>query len=113
MMLLDGRPHGCGLRGFQGLFYLVVAVVIISLLLVVGRLAPWWAFPLVVLGAVLLVSLVGALQMRQDDHLTEVGFLKLMGDALRRLPLVVPPTAGAASADSDLEEDEPQENHLR
>lgn len=97
----------------SGLFYLMVAVLIISLLLVVGHLAPWWAFPLVVLGAVLLVSLVGALQMRQDDHLTEVGFLKLMGDVLRRLPLVVPRTAGAASADSNLQEGEPQENRLR
>jgi hypothetical protein len=82
---------------FSGLFYLMVAVVIISLLLVVGRLAPWWAFPLVVLGAVLLVSVVGALQMRQDDHLTERGFLKLMGDVLRRLPLVVPRAVSTAT----------------
>lgn len=89
---------------FSGLFYLMVAVVIISLLLVVGRLSPWWAFPLVVLGTVLLVAVVGALQMRQDDHLTERGFLRLMGDVLRRLPLVVP-RAVSAGADPDPEED--------
>lgn len=92
---------------FSGLFYLMVVVVIISLLLVVGRLAPWWAFPLVVLGAVLLVSVVGALQMRQDDRLTELGFLKLMGDVLRRLPLVVP-RAVSTGADPNPNEDGPE-----
>ena len=95
---------------FSGLFYLMVAVVITSLLLVVSRLAPWWAFPLVVLGAVLLVSIVGALQMRQDDRLTERGFLKLMGDVLKRLPLVVP---RAVSAGSDPEEDGPKRSTPR
>lgn len=90
MMLRDGEAARLRSPWFSGLFYLTVAIVIISLLLVVGRLSPWWAFPLVVLGAILLVSVVGALQMRQDDHLSERGFLKLMADVLRRLPLVVP-----------------------
>jgi hypothetical protein len=71
---------------FSGLFYLMVAVVIVSLLLVFGRLAPWWAFPLVVLGAILLVSVVGALQMRQDDRLSELGFPKTHASCAKVAP---------------------------
>jgi len=63
--------------------------VIIVLLLVVSRTAPWWAFPVVVIGGALILSIVGAFQMRQDNRLSERGFVRLMGDVLRRLPLVV------------------------
>ncbi len=74
---------------FSGLFYLTAVVVIVSLLLVVGRIVSWWVFPLIIVCAVFLVVVVGALQMRQDDRLSERGFLRLMGDVLRRLPLLV------------------------
>lgn len=73
---------------FSGLFYLVVVVVVVALLLVVGEVIAPWALPLVVVGAVLLVSVVGALQLRADDRLHERNFVTLMGDVLRRLPLV-------------------------
>ena len=73
---------------FSGLFYLTVVVVIVMMLLVVGRVLALWALPLVILGAVFLVSVVGALQMRQDDQLSERGFLRLMADVFRRLPLL-------------------------
>jgi hypothetical protein len=55
----------------------------------VGRVLAAWALPLVIVGAVLLVSVVGALQMRQDDRLSERGFLRLMADVVRRLPLLL------------------------
>jgi beta-lactamase regulating signal transducer with metallopeptidase domain len=54
--------------------------------LVTGKMLALWALPivvvaaaLVVVAAALLVSIVGALQMRQDDRLSERGFLRLMG----------------------------------
>ena len=40
-------------------------------------------------GAILMVSVVGALQMRQDERLSERGFLRLMADVYRRLPLLL------------------------
>jgi hypothetical protein len=73
---------------FSGLFYLTVVVVVIALLLVAGRVLALWALPVVVVGAVLLVTVVGAFQLRADDRLAERNFVKLMGDVLRRLPLV-------------------------
>ena len=73
---------------FSGLFYLMLVVVIVVLLLAVGRILALWALPLVAVAAVLLVSLIGALQMRQDNRLSERGFLRLMADVFRRLPLM-------------------------
>lgn len=73
---------------FSGLFYLTVVVVVVALLLVTGRVLAPWALPVVVVGAVLLVTVVGAFQLRADDRLAERNFVKLMGDVLRRLPSV-------------------------
>ncbi len=73
---------------FSGLFYLTAVVVIVALLLAVGRILALWALPVVIIGAVLLISVVGALQLRADDRLSERNFVKLMGDVLRRLPVV-------------------------
>jgi len=58
-------------------------------LLVAGRVLSVWALPVMIAGSVLLVAVVGALQMRQDERLSERGFLRLMGDVLRRLPRIL------------------------
>ncbi|MEU3010106.1 hypothetical protein [Nocardia asteroides] len=71
---------------FSGLFYLAALCVVVSLLLAVGRVLPIWSLPAVVVAAAVLVPVVGALQMRQDDRLSERGFLTLMGDVFRSLP---------------------------
>ncbi len=71
----------------SGTFYLVALAVVVALLLVVGSVLPPWALPVVIVGAVLLLAMVGALQLRQDDRLSDESFVKLMGEALRRLPL--------------------------
>jgi TRAP-type uncharacterized transport system fused permease subunit len=86
------RKQAAKLRSpwFSGLFYLTVVVVIVMLLLAVARILAAWVLPIVVLAAVFLVSIVGALQMRQDDQLSERGFLRLMADVFRRLPLLTP-----------------------
>lgn len=72
-----------------GSFYLAVFVVIVALLLATARLVPVWALPLIVVGALLGLVIVGALQLRQDDRLKEEGFLELMRLALARLPLLI------------------------
>ena len=87
-----------------GSFYLVVVVVVIGILLVAGSVAPWWTLPIIILGGVLILTVVGALQMRQDDRLSEEGFLQLMRDALLRLPLLV---KGGTKSDSPNDEPPP------
>ena len=77
---------------FSGFFYLLVAVVFMVAVTVMARAVSPWAFPVALGGALLLLMVVGALQMRQDDKLSERGFLKLMGDVLGRLPSVLRPS---------------------
>jgi hypothetical protein len=81
------------LRGpwLSGLFYLVTLVVVVALLLTIGRLLPLWALPIVVVGAALLLAVVGAFQLRQDKRLAEKNFLSLMQMVLARLPLLIRP----------------------
>jgi hypothetical protein len=87
---MTARQEAAKLRSpwFSGLFYLTVLVVVGVLILAIARLLSPWALPVAIAGAVLLVSVVGALQLRQDDRLSERSFVKLMGDSLRRLPLL-------------------------
>ena len=63
-------------------------ILVITLLLVVASVLPFWALPLIIVGAVLLVAVVGALQLRHDDRLGDQAFVKLMGQTLRLLPVV-------------------------
>lgn len=73
----------------SGLFYLLVLVVVVTLLLTTGRLLPLWALPIVIVGAALLLSAVGAFQLRQDGRLAEKNLLSLMQMVLARLPLLM------------------------
>lgn len=72
----------------SGSFYLTAVILVITLLLVVASVLPAWAVPLIIVGAVLLVAVVGALQLRHDDRLGDQAFVKLMGQTLRLLPVV-------------------------
>lgn len=81
----------------SGSFYLAVAVVVVAMLLVVARVLSIWALPAVLVAALLLVMAVGAYQLRQDDRLTERGFLALMTDVLKTLPLVAKRASGRSN----------------
>ncbi|MEV6241200.1 zinc ribbon domain-containing protein [Lentzea sp. NPDC051838] len=72
-----------------GSFYLVLFVIVIAALLVVGKVASAWVLPIVVVGGLLAVAVVGALQLRHDDKLSERGFLRLMITALGKLPALL------------------------
>ena len=86
---------------FSGLFYLTTAATIVALLLVAGSILPVWALPAVIVGALLFLTAIGALQLRHDDRLAEKGFLTLMRLVLERLPLLFqksqPPNSAADS----------------
>lgn len=73
---------------FSGSFYLAVCIVAIIAMLVIGKMLPWYAVPAAIVGSVLIVSVVGAFQLRHDQNLTEANFLKLMALSLRMLPFL-------------------------
>jgi Flp pilus assembly protein TadB len=74
------RRAAAKLRGpwASGAFYLIAAVILVGVVLAVAALTPLWAVPLIVIGAVTLLTVVGALQLRQDAKLSEKNFLQLM-----------------------------------
>jgi hypothetical protein len=72
----------------SGSFYLVSLVLLILLAAGTSKWLGWWALPLVIIGATVGVTTVGALQLRQDQRLSEHSFLKLMALAFRQLPLL-------------------------
>lgn len=73
----------------SGLFYLVVGTVVLATLSVVANVISAWLLPLIIIGGVVFVSIIGALQLRQDDRMTEKGFLELMRLSVGALPLLV------------------------
>jgi hypothetical protein len=83
-------PSGPSIRNpwATGSFYLASAVVVGTLFLVVARSVNAIVLPIIIIGSLLAVALVGALQLRNDARLTERSFLELMGLAIRSLPLL-------------------------
>ena len=63
-----------------------------ALLLVAANTIPLWILPVIVIGALLALSIIGAFQLRQDERLTQKNFLELMILTFKRLPLLTPGT---------------------
>jgi hypothetical protein len=61
-----------------GGFYAVTLIAIGTLLLVISSLVPLFVLPIIVIGTLLLLSIIGAFQLRQDESLSEKNFLNLM-----------------------------------
>jgi len=72
----------------SGTFYLVAAVVIFGVLTVLSLKLPVWALPVVLIAGLLSLVAIGALQLRNDEALSDESFLRLMLETLKRLPLL-------------------------
>jgi hypothetical protein len=72
----------------SGSFYLFVIVVVGSGLLAAAKILTLVALPIIVVGAVVALAIVGALQLRNDDRLKEESFLRLMALSFKYLPLL-------------------------
>jgi len=72
----------------SGSFYLVLSAVILILLAVIFNTVRWYTLPFVIIGGVLLVGIIGAFQLRNDEKLKEKGFIKLMTETYKQLPLL-------------------------
>ncbi len=72
----------------NGSFYLFVFVVVVAGMGYLAQNVPFVALPVIVVAGVIFVPLIGALQLRQDDRLSEKSFLELMGIVIGQLPLI-------------------------
>ena len=71
-----------------GSFYLVLVIVVISALTIVGKLLPLYALPIIIIGCLLFLSIIGALQLRNDDKLCEKNFVQLMMLSFKYIPFL-------------------------
>jgi hypothetical protein len=69
----------------SGTFYLFAYVVVLIGLVVLIRFLPWYAVPPSVIALILLLTVVGALQLKNDEHLKDKSFVELMKLVLKRL----------------------------
>ncbi|MFJ2199374.1 hypothetical protein [Streptomyces violaceusniger] len=80
----------------SGSFYLVAIIAITVATIGASRLAPPWAVPIAVVGSLLGIGTIGALQLRHDDRLSEQRFVELIKLTFLNLPSVLrksPPPA--------------------
>jgi hypothetical protein len=67
----------------------VVFLAVPAALLVIAQLLPFWTIPVIAVCSLLGVTVIGALQLRHDNRLSERGFLQLMMKTAGRLPGVL------------------------
>lgn len=70
----------------SGSFYLIVIIAVVVVFSVAGHVLSIYALPIVVIGGLLALAIIGALQLRQDERLSEDNFLKLMALSFKYFP---------------------------
>ncbi|MBD2214339.1 leucine-rich repeat domain-containing protein [Nostoc linckia FACHB-104] len=72
----------------NGMFYLFIFVVVFSLIAFFGGSLPFHYLALAILGTAIFIILIGVLQLRQDDRLSEKSFVELIKMVLKQFPLI-------------------------
>jgi len=72
----------------SGSFYLVLAITIISGLGVLSNVVNWYLLPIILIGGILIIVIVGILQLRNDDRLSDRSFVTLIKETFKRIPLL-------------------------
>ncbi|MEH2287892.1 COR domain-containing protein [Nostoc sp.] len=72
----------------SGMFYLFVFVVVFCLIAFFGGSLPFHYLALAIIGTAIFLVLIGVLQLRQDDRLSEKSFVDLTKMVLEQLPLI-------------------------
>lgn len=65
------------------MFYLLVLTVVTILFLAAASIVPLWVLPVVIIGAVIGLVVIGGLQLRQDGRVSEQGLVTLIKASLR------------------------------
>ncbi|OUL26450.1 GTPase [Nostoc sp. RF31YmG] len=72
----------------NGMFYLFIFVVVFCLIAFFGGSLPFHYLALTILGTAIFIILIGVLQLRQDDRLSEKSFVELIKMVLKQFPLI-------------------------
>ena len=72
----------------SGSFYVIAFVLIFAALVISACYLPIYTLPVTIIAAILAMSVIGALQLRNDDKLSDKSFFDLMKLSLKQLPLL-------------------------
>jgi hypothetical protein len=72
----------------SGSFYLFTTILVMIVFAVMSAYLSWYVLPIVVLGGLLAVAIIGAFQLRNDGTLSEKNFIQLMSETFKRMPLL-------------------------
>jgi hypothetical protein len=72
----------------NGSFVLAVFVVVVTGLLAVSTFVSWLAIPVVIIGAILVVTVIGVLTLKGNNQLRDESLVKLMEMTFQNLPLI-------------------------
>lgn len=80
--------HGRANPWIAGTFYLFAVLVLLVLIAVLSSQVSWVLLPVILIGSTLILGVVGAFQLRNDDKLSESNFVQLVVETYKRLPLL-------------------------
>ena len=72
----------------SGLFFIFLFLVVVITLAAVSNNVSWYALPIVIIGGLLAIPIVGVLLALNDGTLSEKGFLNVINESYKRLPLL-------------------------
>ena len=72
----------------SGSFYLFVIILVIILIAVLSKELPIVVLPIAAIASIFIVIVIGTLQLKNDDKITDKTFLSLMKEIGRQLPLI-------------------------
>ncbi|WP_062294874.1 COR domain-containing protein [Nostoc piscinale] len=72
----------------NGMFYLFVCVVVFTIVGTLGGSLPFHYLALTIIGTGIFIILIGVLQLRQDDRLSEENFVELTVRVIKQFPLI-------------------------
>lgn len=61
---------------------------VIAALGVLSQSVHWMLFPMIIIGGILLIGLIGILQLKNDDKIMDKSFVSLIKETYKRLPLI-------------------------
>lgn len=85
---LSEKTHKNNNPWISGSFYLVAFLCVTALLLVAAHVLNFMVFPLVIIGGIVVIGVIGAFQLRNDEKVGEKNFLQLMALSYRQIPFI-------------------------
>lgn len=73
----------------SGSFYVFSTILIITVLAVISSILPWYSVGIIFVSGLLAITIIGALQLRNDKNLSEENFIQLIKETLKHLPVVI------------------------